>query len=1074
MKIVSKLNAAVCAATLLAAVAGSVAVAPQQAYAAGPELVIRTQGADSAEPGEAVQLALVVENAGTSPTAGPLTIAYTTASGIAAAKPSGLFDLFRDSVTEYTSEKEEYGQEPSCETIGREFRCIVPEVDPLPPGAAMVFDLEVETEVTATGVLTNTVTAVGGGAAEAVTQQQLAIGEPGAFAFDRLSAEFDGWQPRESLQAGSDPTDFTTTLDFKTTQGKFLGFVPVTAAVQHFKTVLVHLPAGLVGNLSATTRCTGEQLSRPGERHGYEPQCPLDSLIGLVHVAVSGTPGVVKGLYNMLPPPGAAGEFGFIVEGVVIELEARVRPDDGGIDILSRNTSTTVPITGVEVTVWGNPAAHVHDRVRGGGCLELIGANGQLCESSAHEQAFLRLPTSCSNAGGIPFSAESNSYEEPSKEVAASFSGPVMTGCSRVPFDPTIDVQPTSASASSVAGVSVKLALPQTVNPEGVWEADLKKAVVTLPEGLTINPSAADGLMACSDAQFGVGLEGPSQCPDAAKIGYLDVKTPLLSEPVEGSIWLLDQNSSDPASGEMFRIGLELQNQARGIDIKVPGHISANPVTGQLTTTFDDAPQEPFESLTLHFKAGARSPLSTPSTCGVKTTVAKLYSWSQPDVAVQTKVPFEITSGPEGSPCVTPRPFTPGFDAGVKSVQAASFTPFLATFSRKDSDQEMQRVSVRMPEGLLGSLVGLPLCGETQANAGTCSPASEIGSVTAGAGAGPTPFYVTGGKVYMTGPYEGAPFGLSVVVPTKAGPFDLGNVVVRAKVEVDVHTAQLTVTTDSLPQIVSGVPVNLRLVNVTIDRPDFTYNPTDCDPKSVTGAVTGAQGGVAHLENRFQVTNCGALKFQPKFTVKTNGKTSRSSGASIDAKLVYPKTPQGTEANIAKVKVSLPKQLPSRLTTLQKACTAATFEANPASCPAASRIGTATAHTPVLPVPLTGPVYFVSHGGEAFPDLVVVLQGYGVTVELVGTTFINDKTSITSTTFKQVPDVPVGSFEIKLPQGPNSALAAIGDLCKGKLKMPTAFVAQDGAEIHTATPIVATGCAKHKSKLRHRVKGKKK
>jgi len=404
-------------------------------------------------------------------------------------------------------------------------------------------------------------------------------------------------------------------------------------------------------------------------------------------------------------------------------------------------------------------------------------------------------------------------------------------------------------------------------------------------------------------------------------------------------------------------------------------------------------------------------------------------------------------------------------------VQAGGFTPYLTTFTRSDVDQSMQRVSVKLPPGLLGSLAGLPLCGEAQANAGTCSQTSEIGSVTAGAGDGPTPLYVTGGKVFMTGPYEGAPFGLSVVVPAKAGPFDLGTVVVRAKVEVDPHTAQLTVTTDPLPQIVGGVPVNLRLVNVTIDRPNFTFNPTDCNPMGITGSMTGGQGAVAALSNHFQVTNCGALGFKPKFSVSTSGKTSRANGASLDAKLVYPKN--AGQANIAKVKVALPKQLPSRLTTLQKACLAATFEANPAGCPAASRIGTATATTPILPVPLAGPVYFVSHGGEAFPDLVIVLQGYGVTVDLVGTTFIS-KAGITSTTFKTVPDVPVGTFELKLPEGRYSALAANGNLCLSKLAMPTAFVAQDGTEIHESTPIAVSGCSKHKAKTNTKKAKKKK
>jgi hypothetical protein len=400
-------------------------------------------------------------------------------------------------------------------------------------------------------------------------------------------------------------------------------------------------------------------------------------------------------------------------------------------------------------------------------------------------------------------------------------------------------------------------------------------------------------------------------------------------------------------------------------------------------------------------------------------------------------------------------------NAGVSDVEAGAFTSFLSTFSRSDADQHMQGVSVTMPKGLLGSLVGLPLCGEAQANAGSCDSASQIGTVTAGAGTGPTPFYVTGGKVYMTTSYKGAPYGLSVVVPTKAGPFDLGTVVVRAKVEVDPHTAQLTVTTDPLPQVVGGVPVDLRLVNVTINRPDFVFNPTDCAKSSVTGNVTGIQGTTVSVSEPFQVTNCAALKFPPRFTVHTNGKTSRKNGASLDAKLTYPKSILGKVVNISKVKVSLPKQLPSRLETLQKACPAATFETNPAACPSVSRIGTATASTPVLPVPLNGPVYFVSHGGQAFPDLIVVLQGYGVTVDLVGNTLISK--GITSTTFNTVPDVPVGSFELKLPQGPHSALAANGNLCTTTgLKMPTIFTAQDGQVIKQSTPITPTGCAKHK------------
>jgi hypothetical protein len=356
---------------------------------------------------------------------------------------------------------------------------------------------------------------------------------------------------------------------------------------------------------------------------------------------------------------------------------------------------------------------------------------------------------------------------------------------------------------------------------------------------------------------------------------------------------------------------------------------------------------------------------------------------------------------------------------------------------------------------LTGSLTGVALCGEPQADLGTCSAASQIGSMTVAAGPGGHPFYEKG-RIYLTGPYKGAPFGLSIVVPTVAGPFNLGNVVVRAQVAIDVHSTALTVTSDPFPQIVDGVPLRLRLANVTVDRPGFTINPSNCAQQRIVATIAGAQGAVSHASVPFAVSGCAGLPFGPKLSVWTSGRTSRSNGANLDAKLVFP---SGAQSNVAKVKVNLPKQLPSRLTTLQKACLAATFNVNPAACPTGSLIGVVKAVTPILPVALTGPVYFVSHGGAEFPDLVAVLQGYGVRVDLVGSTFIS-KAGVTSSTFKSVPDVPVSSFELVLPEGPHSALAANGNLCTGKLAMPTLFTAQDGAQLKQSTPIKVTGCPK--------------
>jgi hypothetical protein len=364
----------------------------------------------------------------------------------------------------------------------------------------------------------------------------------------------------------------------------------------------------------------------------------------------------------------------------------------------------------------------------------------------------------------------------------------------------------------------------------------------------------------------------------------------------------------------------------------------------------------------------------------------------------------------------------------------------------------------------------VPLCEEPQAAAGTCSPEAQIGHTVVGAGAGPAPLYIPepgqpAAPIYLTGPYKGAPFGLSIVVPVIAGPFNLGTVVVRAAISVDRTTSQLTISTDALPLILHGIPTDLRQINAVIDRPGFMFNPTNCNPQEFSGVAQSAEGQSAAISSHFQVGSCQSLLFKPDFKVSTQGKTSKRNGASLDAKVVYPPAPltgnqASQQSNIATVKVELPRVLPSRLTTLQKACLASVFEANPANCPAGSRIGVVKAVTPVLPVALTGPVFFVSHGGAAFPSLTAVLQGDGVRVDLEAETFI--KAGITSSTFKEVPDVPISSFELYLPEGRYSALTANVNLCTHKLVMPTTFTAQNGAVIRQSTPIAVSGCPKAK------------
>jgi hypothetical protein len=621
-------------------------------------------------------------------------------------------------------------------------------------------------------------------------------------------------------------------------------------------------------------------------------------------------------------------------------------------------------------------------------------------------------------------------------------------------------------------------------NAAGLASSNVKDITVAFPEGVAVNPAAADGLEACGEGEVGLqsgeGTQGEFLftpvlgepfCPDASKIGTVTIKSPLLpkGQNVEGSLYLADPAPNGEPGKNPFNTlvasYIVAKDPVSGTIVKLPGSVGLDPNTGRLTATFENQPQLAFEDAEIHLFGGERAPLATPSHCGTYTTDATFTPWSGTP-PVKSSSSFQITSGPGGGPCPPGAlPFNPSLAAGSPNVSAGSFSPLITTISREDGNQNLNRVQLHFAPGMSGVLSGIPLCHEAEANAGTCPESSLIGKTIVSVGLGGDPFSVTGGKVYLTEKYEGAPFGLSIVNPAVAGPFDLGKVIVRARIEVDERTAALTVTTGEIPHILRGIPLQIKHVNVTIDRPGFTFNPTDCNAMSVGGSVGAFEGASSPVSVPFQVTNCAALKFAPKFAVSTQAKTSKANGASLHVKLTYPYGPQGTFANIAKVKVELPKALPSRLTTLQKACTAAQFEANPADCPSPSVIGHAKAIVPNIPVPLEGPVYFVSHGGEAFPSLEIVLQGYGVKIVLVGSTFIS-KAGVTSTTFKAIPDNPVSSFELTLPEGKYSALAANGNLCTQKLVMPTEFVGQNGTKTNQNTKLSTTGCAKAKQLTR--------
>jgi len=713
------------------------------------------------------------------------------------------------------------------------------------------------------------------------------------------------------------------------------------------------------------------------------------------------------------------------------------------------------------LTVWGVPADPSHNVQRTLECIKYTnapeGCFGGGVAANENPVPYLVNPTQCTSA---PLKAELvkvESWEGETAENSTASVGP-FTGCESLKFAPTVAVAPEQTQATIPTGYEVDLRVPQTEGAEGLATADLKRTVVKMPAGVVLSPSAATGLVSCTEAQIGIGSESPVECPNASKLGAVSVTTPALSGELRGFLYL-----GGPLSGVItkppFTVYLTLAGH--GVLVKIRGSAVPDPVTGQITTTFDENPELPLSELKLQLNGGSRATVANPSVCGSYSAESDLTPWTSPFGAdvLTSSIPFQVTG------CQAPR-FNPSFVGGTLSNQAGGYSALRVTFSREDADQDLGGLTVTTPPGISGNLSKVPLCGEPQASLGTCGSASQIGELTAAAGPGPEPVFIKGGKVFLTGPYQGAPFGLSIDVAEKAGPLDLGTgpcdcEVVRASVNDYPHTAQLTVTNGTLPTMKDGIPFQIKSVNVDINRPEFIFNPTSCDPMSVNGTLTSIQGMTSQQAYHFQVTNCAALAFNPSFKVSTSGRTTRASGASLDAKLSFPSAPQGSEANIAKAKFELPKRLPSRLTTLQKACAAVVFEANPANCPVASTVGIAKAITPILPVPLLGPAIFVSHGGEAFPSLIIVLQGYGVTVDLVGTTFIS-KAGITSTTFKTVPDVPVSAFELYLPQGRNSALAATGNLCKSNLVLPTEFVSQDNTVIHQSTKIAVTGCGKRK------------
>jgi hypothetical protein len=682
--------------------------------------------------------------------------------------------------------------------------------------------------------------------------------------------------------------------------------------------------------------------------------------------------------------------------------------------------------------------------------------------------AFITMPSSC--LGPQTSFLKVSSYEE--TEDSASFTTPVgVSGCDKVPFKPEIAVTPATSQSDQPDSATVEVKVPQSTDPEGVNSSTLQDAHVTLPEGMTLNPSAVNGLDTCTDEQFGKGSTKAVECPAGSQVGTVTIETPNLpAGSLNGKVYAGQPLSASPESGQEYRIFIDAESPRYGVSVRLVGNVSANGATGRLTTAVLENPPVPFSDFIVSLN-GPHVPLANPLACGEAAASALLTPYTG-GPAANPLASFSVDFDGKGAACPSTLPFALTQASHSEPSAGGHATSFTFSLARADGNQYLGKTSTTLPAGLVAKVPNVQQCTEADANADKCPAASKIGVVSAAVGAGPSPL-VLPGTVYFTGPYAGAPFGLLVSVPAeKVGPFDFGTIVTRATVNIDPYSARAIVGA-TLPTIVGGAPIRLKGLTVTVDRSDFAVNPTNCGVLATESLLTSTFGSTQLASSPFQASGCSSLAFKPSFSASTNAKASRRNGASFEVSVGYP---SGAQANIKSVFVQLPKQLPSRLSTLNKACPEATFKANPASCPAGSAVGVASATTPVLPETLSGPAYFVSHGGASFPDLDVDLSGDGVKVILVGGT--NITTGITTSNFASIPDVPVSSFHLKLPAGPFSALAAHGNLCGAPLIMPTTITAQNGAVLRQSTRISVAGCkpARRAAGVRilaHRARGHK-
>jgi hypothetical protein len=882
------------------------------------------------------------------------------------------------------------------------------------------------------------------------------------------AAPFVYFLPKEPTKAQTEAVGYTQAAGhppygitaFKVdTVGAFPNAVP-TGIVTHVRT---DVSPGVSTNPTAVPLCSTKEFGEAVAPGFYpEPKCKAGSVIGKnkVVVVVEPAEGVFEDVpiegtvYNVVQPEGVASLF-----GVALPLESIGFPGVFAHTLIEGHVEW-----GAESKGTGKADYHDYYEINVSPTLPLISSILILDGNIGGEGrgGFITNPSNCAGPG--PFTTNTVTLESSASEKAArTFTASIGTeGClggtsltvppfgfKSPPFEPTFSVKPATTQSDQPDGITTNLAVPHDPSPTGIDSSQLKNATITLPEGMTLNPSAATGLKTCAPTQINIGATAPVTCPPESRLGTVTLKVPDLpeNEPLKGHLFL---GGTEPLKGSPYTVYLEAESERYGVSVRVQGTVETDESTGRVTAKFLNTPEQPFSNVKIVFKEGALAPIANSLSCGAATVETSLV----PYTGTATQSPFStflVDSNGSGGACASPLPFALSQSTTSQPTTGGASTSFTFNLARTDGQQYLSHATAALPLGLVGKIASVPLCPEPQAATGVgCPSESQIGTATTTVGSGSAPVQFSG-PVYLTGPTNGAPYGMTTVINAAIGPFSLGNVVVRSKIEVNPHNAQVTVSSE-VPTIFKGIPLRMKTLSLAINGQGFLVNPTNCAAQATATTLTSSGGASQSLSTPFQATGCSSLAFAPKFGASSGAKTSRANGASLVTNVNVP----AGGANFKSVLVTVPKQLPSRLSTLKNACVEATFNSNPSLCPANSKVGTARIKTPVLPGQLSGPAYFVSHGGAAFPDLDLVLTGDNVTVILVGNT--NIAKGVTTTNFASTPDVPFTGFELNLPTGPNSAVAANGNLCKQSLVMPTTITAQNGKVFKQNTKIAVTAC----------------